>query len=155
MTRRAARAVWLFGTLVAAVAAACSSGSTNPPAPCDTYTGGLGGDTIQGTYTLVSLCQGVKPNQGPPQDSGHVTITGAPNSTFVAVFLTQGQPAETINGTYSLHSLDSIIVSGTVSTPLGPQAVQLLGTFALRTDSLYVSGTLFPGPLRISFIGKR
>jgi hypothetical protein len=82
-------------------------------------------------------------------DTGHVTLKRAtPVDSFLAVLGTQGQPPESISGTYTLPGPghDSIHVTGVVKTPLGSAPVQLLGRFLVRRgtahDTLFVSGQL-------------
>ena len=81
-----------------------------------------------------------------------------PADSITAVFATQGQSPLNVAGTYTLSSTDSIHLSGQVSTPFGPQPVQLSGRFVLRHDTLSVSGRLTvtgAGERALSFVGTR
>ena len=168
MTRHARR-LGLLGFVfmaAAAVAAACS-GSTSPhqPTPCPSYSGGLPtGDSLFGLYGLVSYCADTLLPSAAPLDTGHVTLKRAtPTDSFLAVLGPQGQPPESISGTYTLPGPgnDSIHVTGVVKTPLGSLPVQLLGRFQVRRgtahDTLFVSGQLSvgPGAQPVSFIAAR
>ena len=162
MTRRlVVRMTWLLGAVGVAMAVACSNSTTpHQPAPCPSYSGGLAqGDSLYGLYHLVSYCLDTLPAYGPPADTGHVTLVHATAAdSFIAVLATQGQPPESILGTYTHPVPDSIHVTGVVKTPLGSVGVELLGRFLLRHDTLSVSGQLVvfgttPHPL--SFVGAR
>src|SRR5881394_1037857 len=136
MTQRApVRMTRLLGAVGVAMAAACGD-STNPhqPVPCPSYSGGkASGDSLFGVYQLASYCIDTLPAHGPPADTGHVTLKRAtPADSITAVFATQGQSPLNVAGTYTLSSTDSIHLSGQVSTPFGPQPVQLSGRFVLR-----------------------
>jgi hypothetical protein len=170
MTRHARRlglVGFVFMSAVAVAAACSSSTSTSPhqPTPCPSYSGGLPtGDSLFGLYGLVSYCADTLPAYAPPVDTGHVTLKRAtPTDSFLAVLGTQGQPPESISGTYTLPGPgnDSIHVTGVVKTPLGSLPVQLLGRFLVRRgtahDTLLVSGQLSvgPGAQPISFIAAR
>src|SRR5438552_3826719 len=162
MTRRApARTAWLFGALMVAIAVACK-GSTAPhqPTPCPSYSGGLSqGDSLYGLYNLVSYCLDTLPAFTPPAESGHVTLIHAASvDSFVAVLVPQGQPAETILGTYTHPVPDSIHVTGNVRVSGFDVPVELLGRFLLQQNTLSVSGTLavtLTSPHFLSFIGAR
>ncbi len=169
MTRHVRR-MELWGLVLmsaAAVAAACGSGSTSPhqPTPCPSYSGGLPmGDSLFGLYGLVSYCADTLPAYTPPVDTGHVTLKRAtPTDSFLAVIGTQGQPPESISGTYTTPGpgTDSIHVTGVVKTVLGSAPVQLLGKFLVRRgtahDTLFVSGqlSLGLGAQPVSFIAAR
>ena len=162
MTRRlVVRMTWLLGAVGVAMAVTCSNSTTpHQPAPCPSYSGGLAqGDSLYGLYHLVSYCLDTLPAYGPPADTGHVTLVHATAAdSFIAVLATQGQPPESILGTYTHPVPDSIHVTGVVKTPLGSVGVELLGRFLLRHDTLSVSGQLVvfgttPHPL--SFVGAR
>jgi len=141
--------------------AACSNSTTpHQPAPCPSYNGGQSpGDSLFGVFQLESYCIDTLPAHGPPADTGHVTLTRAtPADSITAVFATQGQSPLNVAGTYTLSSTDSIHLSGQVSTPFGPQPVQLSGRFVLRHDTLSVSGRLTvtgAGERALSFVGTR
>ena len=105
---------------VVLLAGACGGDKVAGPVPCDTYTGGvLTGNSGQlpGTYTLRSVCSGVKPDQ--TGASGSVTLT-PPN--FTASITSQGATT-TYNGTYTLTAPDGITVDLT-----SPFLTQLVGT---------------------------
>src|SRR3989449_6325892 len=111
MTRRArVRITWLLGAMGVAMAAACSNSTTpHQPVPCPSYSGGLSqGDSLYGLYQLVSYCLDTLPASGPPNISGHVTLSHAGVDSFVAVIVNQGQPPESILGTYTHPGPDSI-----------------------------------------------
>ena len=162
MTRRApVRMTWVFGALGVAVAVACK-GSTAPhqPTPCPSYSGGLSqGDSLYGLYQLVSYCLDTLPAYGPPNISGHVTLSHAMGvDSFVAVIVNQGQPPESILGTYTHPLPDSIHVSGNVRVSGFVVPVELPGRFLLQQNTLSVSGRLAvtgASPHTVSFIGAR
>jgi len=162
MTRRApARTAWLFGALVVAIAVACK-GSTAPhqPTPCPSYSGGLSqGDSLYGLYRLVSYCLDTLPAFTPPAESGHVTLIHAASvDSFVAVLVPQGQMPESIFGTYTHPSPDSIHVTGVVKVSGFPVGVEVPGRFMLQQNTLSVSGLLIvtgTSPHAVSFIGSR
>src|SRR5216117_3058694 len=132
---------WLFCVVFAAVAIACGGDKATGPVPCDTYTGGvLTGNSGQlpGTYTLRSVCSGMKPDQAGA--SGTVTIT--PPQFTASIGTT------TYSGMYTLSNPDGITVNLT-----SPLPTQLVGTYRLRNDSLAVSGTV--GGQRLSLVGTR
>src|SRR5881409_126043 len=162
MTRRAAvRMTWVFGAVGAAMTAACSNSTTpHQPTPCPSYSGGLSqGDSLYGLYQLVSYCLDTLPAYGPPNISGHVTLSHAMGvDSFVAVIVNQGQPPESILGTYTHPLPDSIHVTGVVKIPLAAVPVEVLGRFLLRHDTLSVSGQLVvfgTTPRPLSFVGVR
>jgi hypothetical protein len=127
--------------------AACGSGSGTGPVPCSTYTGGkLSGNSgdLPGTYTLKSLCQGMKPDLVPPDASGTVTLG---MTTFTASITNQGT-LTSYSGAYATLNPDAITI--TLTSPL---AAQIVGTFRLRNDSLAVSGSL--GGQSLSLVGTR
>jgi hypothetical protein len=116
------------------------------------------GDSLYGLYHLVSYCLDTLPAYGPPADTGHVTLRHATAAdSFIAVLATQGQPAESILGTYTHPVPDSIHVTGNVKTPIGTAPVELLGRFLLRHDTLSVSGRLVVTGTQhpLSFVGAR
>lgn len=158
MARRARwRMMWLLGT-AAAAAAACGGSSTPTTVhqpPCPTYSGGLtAGDSLYGLFHLVSYCLDTLPAHGPPTDTGHVTLSRASSAdSFVAVLATQGQPPESILGTYTHPLPDSIHVIGVVKVSGVAVAVELFGRFVLQQNTLSVSGSL-AGRL-LSFSGTR
>ena len=162
MTRHApARTAWLFGALGVAIALACK-GSTAPhqPTPCPSYSGGLSqGDSLYGLYRLVSYCLDTLPAFTPPAESGHVVLIHATSvDSFVAVLVPQGQPPETILGTYTHPSPDSIHVTGNVRVSGFDVPLELPGRFLLQQNTLSVSGTLKvtgTSPHFVSFIGAR
>src|SRR5438270_10649280 len=104
MRRAPVRITWLFGALGVAIAVACK-GSTAPhqPALCPSYSGGASqGASLYGLYHLVSYCLDTLPAFTPPAESGHVVLLHATSvDSFVAVLVPQGQPPETILGTYT------------------------------------------------------
>jgi len=108
--------------------AACGGDKVTAPVPCDTYRGGIVAmpDSLPGTYTLTSLCQGTKPH-----------------ANFTASLTIQGQ-FQTISGTYTTTG-EAISVDLTIT--------QLTGTFRLANDTLKVSGTV--GPQALSLVGAR
>jgi len=122
--------------------AACGGDKVTAPVPCDTYRGGIVAmpDSLPGTYTLTSLCQGTKPDLVPPAATGTLTITHA---NFTASLTIQGQ-FQTISGTYTTTG-QAISVDLTIT--------QLTGTFRLANDTLKVSGTV--GPQALSLVGAR
>jgi len=137
--------LWSCCVVLAAAAAACGGDKVAAPAPCDTYTGGLltgNSGQLPGTYTLRSVCSGVKPDQ--TGASGSVTIA-PPN--FTASITNQGITT-TYSGTYTTADPDGITVNLT-----SPLPTQLVGTYRLRNDSLAVSGTV--GGQRLSLVGTR
>jgi|SRR5882762_1503639 len=164
MSRRApVRMTWLLGAVAAAIAVACKSSTTpHQPTPCPSYSGGLSqGDSLYGLYQLVSYCLDTLPASGPPNISGHVTLSHAMGvDSFVAVLATQGQQPESILGKYTHPVPDSIHVTGEVRTPglPFPVPVELLSRFLLRHDTLSVTGRLAvtgASPHTLSFIGAR
>ena len=162
MTRRlAVRVTWLLGAVGVAMAGACSNSTTpHQPAPCPSYSGGLAqGDSLYGLYHLVSYCLDTLPAYGPPADTGHVTLVHATAAdSFIAVLATQGQPPESILGTYTHPDPDSIQVTGQVRVAGLAVPVQLLGRFMLQQNTLSVSGRLTvtgTSPRPLSFVGAR
>src|SRR5436309_1437860 len=162
MTRRlAVRVTWLLGAVGVAMAGACSNSTTpHQPAPCPSYSGGLAqGDSLYGVYQLVSYCLDTLPAYGPPADTGHVTLSHAMGvDSFVAVIVSQGQPPESILGTYTHPLPDSIHVTGVVKVSGFPVSVELLGRFMLQQNTLSVSGRLTvtgTSPRPLSFVGAR
>ena len=119
----------LFCVVLAVAADACGGGNkVTGPVPCDTYTGGvLTGNSGQlpGTYTLRSVCSGVKPDQ--TGASGSVTLT-PPN--FTASITSQGVTT-TYNGTYTLTAPDGITRVPT-SDKRWPATVPLTARLSLR-----------------------
>ena len=162
MTRRlAVRMTWLLGAVGVAIAVACK-GSTAPhqPVPCPSYSGGLSqSDSLYGLYDLVSYCLDTLPASGPPNVSGHVTLSHAMGvDSFVAVIVNQGQAPESILGRYTHPPPDSIHVTGMVKVSGIGVPLELLGRFLLQQNSLSVSGTLRvtgTSPHFVSFIGAR
>src|SRR6266704_4238927 len=162
MTRRApARMAWLLGAVGVAIALACK-GSTAPhqPTPCPSYSGGESqSDSLYGLYDLVSYCLDTLPASGPPNVSGHVTLSHAMGvDSFVAVIVNQGQAPESILGTYTHPLPDSIHVTGVVKVSGIGFPLELLGRFLLQQNSLSVSGILRvtgTSPHFVSFIGAR
>jgi len=77
--------------------------------------------------------------------------------SFVAVILNQGQPPESILGTYTHPLPDSIHVSGVVKVSGIPVSVEVPGRFMLQQNTLSVSGLLLTGtsPHSLSFVGAR
>ena len=134
--------LWSLAWGVAIMAAACGGDKVTAPAPCDTYHGGIVGtsDSLPGSYTLTSLCQGAKPDLVPPTATGMLTIT---HSDFTASLMIQGQ-SQTISGTYTT-------TGEAISVTLG--LGQLTGTFRLANDTLSVSGAV--GPQALSLVGTR
>ncbi len=162
MTRRlVVRMTWLLGAVGVAMAVACSNSTTpHQPAPCPSYSGGLAqGDSLYGLYHLVSYCLDTLPAYGPPADTGHVTLVHATAAdSFIAVLATQGQPPESILGTYTHPDPDSIQVTGQVRVAGLAVPVQLLGRFMLQQNTLSVSGRLTvtgTSPRPLSFVGAR
>ena len=162
MTRCApVRMTWLLGAVAAAIAVACKSSTTpHQPTPCPSYSGGLShGDSLYGLYQLVSYCLDTLPAYGPPKISGHVTLSHAMAvDSFVAVILNQGQPPESILGTYTHPLPDSIHVTGVVKVSGFPVSVEVPGRFMLQQNTLSVSGRLAvtgASPHTLSFIGAR
>jgi len=152
---------WLLGAVGVAIAVACK-GSTAPhqPTPCPSYSGGLSqGDSLYGLYDLVSYCLDTLPASGPPNVSGHVTLSHAMGvDSFVAVIVNQGQAPESILGRYTHPPPDSIHVTGMVKVSGIGVPLELLGRFLLQQNSLSVSGTLRvtgTSPHFVSFIGAR
>src|SRR6266487_5428032 len=162
MTRRlAVRMTWLLGAVGVAIAVACK-GSTAPhqPVPCPSYSGGLSqSDSLYGLYDLVSYCLDTLPASGPPNISGHVTLSHAMGvDSFVAVIVNQGQPPESILGTYTHPLPDSIHVTGVVKVSGFPVSVEVPGRFMLQQNTLSVSGLLIvtgTSPHFVSFVGSR
>src|SRR5882724_937514 len=162
MTRRApVRMTWLLGAVAAAIAVACKSSTTpHQPALCPSYGGGLSpGDSLYGLYQLVSYCLDTLPASGPPNISGHVTLSHAAGvDSFVAVIVNQGQSPESILGTYTHPLPDSIHVTGVVKVSGFPVSVEVPGRFMLQQNTLSVSGRLAvtgTSPHTVSFIGAR
>ena len=132
---------WLCCVVLAA--AACGGDKVTAPLPCDSYTGGIiGTGALPGSYTLKSVCSGVKPDQAGA--SGSVTLT-PPN--FTASITSQGVTT-TYNGNYTTTAPDGITVDLT-----SPFITTLVGTYRLRNDSLAVSGTV--AGQRLSLVGTR
>ncbi len=162
MIRRApVRMTWLLGALGVAIAVACK-GSTTPhqPALCPSYSGGVSqGDSLYGLYHLVSYCLDTLPAFTPPAESGHVTLIHATSvDSFVAVLVPQGQPPESILGTYTHPLPDSIHVTANIRVSGFPVPVELPGRFLLQQNALSVSGTLRvtgTSPHFVSFVGSR
>src|SRR5256885_5225122 len=161
MRRAAVRMPWRCGALGVAIAVACKSGTTpHQPTPCPSYSGGAWlADSLYGLYHLVSYCLDTLPAFTPPAESGHVTLTHAGSvDSFVAVLVPQGQPPETILGTYTHPLPDSIHVTGVVKVSGFPVGVEVPGRFMLQQNTLSVSGTLKvtgTNPHFVSFIGSR
>ena len=123
-------------------ATGCGGDKVTAPAPCDTYHGGIAAmsDSLPGSYTLTSLCQGVKPDLVPPAATGTVTL---PTTNFTAD-LTVNAQLQTSSGTYT--------TSGeTIDVSLG--IGQLTGTFSLVNNTLKVSGVA--GTQRLSLVATR
>lgn len=123
-------------------ATGCGGDKVTAPAPCDTYHGGIAAmsDSLPGSYTLTSLCQGVKPDLVPPAATGTVTLT----TTNFTADLTVNAQRQTISGTYT--------TSGeTIDVSLG--IGQLTGTFSLVNNTLKVSGVA--GTQRLSLVATR
>ena len=161
MRRAPVRMTWLLGAAGVAIAVACK-GSTAPhqPALCPSYSGGASqGDSLYGVYHLVSYCLDTLPAFTPPAESGHVTLIHATSAdSFVAVLVPQGQPPETILGTYTHPLPDSIHVTGFVKVSGFPVSVEVPGRFMLQQNTLSVSGRLVvtgTSPHPLSFIGAR
>jgi len=136
---------WLW--CVVLLAGACGGDKVTAPVPCDTYTGGvLTGNSGQlpGTYTLRSVCSGVKPDQAGA--SGSVILTDA---NFAASITSQGSTTN-YSGTYATSIPDGITVTLT-----SPASTQLVGTYRLRNDTLAVSGTVTLTSQRLSLVGTR
>ncbi len=132
---------------VVLLAGACGGDKVTGPVPCDTYTGGvLTGNSGQlpGTYTLRSVCSGVKPDQAGA--SGSVILTDA---NFTASITSQGSTTN-YSGTYATSNPDGITVTLT-----SPASTQLVGTYRLRNDTLAVSGTVTLTSQRLSLVGTR
>ena len=162
MTRRGVvHMIGLVGAVGAAMTAACSNSTTpHQPTPCPSYSGGLSqGDSLYGLYRLVSYCLDTLPAFTPPAESGHVTLIHATSAdSFVAVLVPQGQPPETILGTYTHPLPDSIHVTGFVRVSGFLVSVELPGRFMLQQNTLSVSGRLVvtgTSPHPLSFIGAR
>jgi len=154
------RMTWLLGAVAAAIAVTCKSSTTpHQPTPCPSYSGGLSqGDSLYGLYQLVSYCLDTLPASGPPNISGHVTLSHAMGAdSFVAVILNQGQPPESILGKYTHPLPDSIHVTGVVKVSGFPVSVEVPGRFMLQQNTLSVSGLLLTGtsPHSLSFVGAR
>ena len=161
MRRAPVRMTWLLGAMGVAIAVACK-GSTAPhqPALCPAYSGGASqSDSLYGLYHLVSYCLDTLPAFTPPAESGHVTLIHATSvDSFVAVLVPQGQMPESIFGTYTHPSPDSIHVTGNVRVPGFVVPMELPGRFLLQQNTLSVSGTLKvtgTSPHFVSFIGSR
>src|SRR6266513_5815835 len=161
MRRAPVRMTWLLGAMGVAIAVACK-GSTAPhqPALCPAYSGGASqSDSLYGLYHLVSYCLDTLPAFTPPAESGHVTLIHAASvDSFVAVLVPQGQMPESIFGTYTHPSPDSIHVTGNVRVPGFVVPMELPGRFLLQQNTLSVSGTLkvtVTSPHFVSFIGSR
>ena len=161
MRRAPVRMTWLLGAVGAAIAVACK-GSTAPhqPTPCPSYSGGASqGDSLYGLYHLVSYCLDTLPAFTPPAESGHVVLIHATSvDSFVAVLVPQGQMPESIFGTYTHPSPDSIHVTGNVRVSGFDVPLELPGRFLLQQNTLSVSGTLKvtgTSPHFVSFIGAR
>ena len=127
---------------VAFATAACGGDKVTAPIPCDTYHGGIVAmpDSLPGTYSLTSLCQGAKPDLRPPDATGTLTLDA---TTFTASLMIQGQ-SQTISGGYTTTG-ETIAVDLTLT--------QLTGTFRLVNDTLKVSGAV--GPQTVSLVGTR
>ena len=127
---------------VAFATAACGGDKVTAPAPCDTYHGGIvtTPDSLLGTYTLTSLCQGAKPDLRPPDATGMLTLDA---TNFTASLTIQGQ-SQTISGTYTTTG-ENISVDLTFT--------QLTGTFRIVHDTLKVSGAV--GSQTLSLVGTR
>src|SRR2546422_7717904 len=154
------RMTWLLGAAAAAIAVTCKSSTTpHQPTPCPSYSGGLSqGDSLYGLYQLVSYCLDTLPASGPPNISGHVTLSHAGVDSFVAVIVNQGQPPESILGTYTHPGPDSIHVTGVVKVSGIRVSVEVPGRFMLQQNTLSVSGSLVvtsTNPHLLSFIGAR
>jgi hypothetical protein len=134
--------LWSLACGVAIMAAACGGDKVTAPAPCDTYHGGIVAmpDSLPGSYTLTSLCQGAKPDLVPPTATGMLTLT---QSDFTASLTIRSQ-TQTISGTYTT-------TGEAISVTLG--LGQLTGTFRLANDTLRVSGVV--GPQALSLVGTR
>ena len=161
MRRAPVRMTWLLGAMGVAIAVACK-GSTAPhqPALCPAYSGGASqSDSLYGLYNLVSYCLDTLPAFTPPAESGHVTLIHAASvDSFVAVLVPQGQPRESILGTYTHPLPDSIHVTGVVKVSGFPVGVEVPGRFMLQQNTLSVSGLLIvtgTSPHTVSFIGAR
>src|SRR5438046_10729637 len=139
MTRRAAvHMTWLVGAVGAAMAVACSNSTTPHQPPCPSYSGGLSqGDSLYGLYQLVSYCLDTLPASGPPNISGHVTLSHATGvDSFVAVIVNQGQPPESILGTYTHPGRDSIHVIGVVKVSGSRVSVDVRGRLILQRHTV-------------------
>lgn len=132
--------LWSCCVLLAAIA--CGGDNATGPAPCDTYHGGIASttDSLPGSYTLTSLCQGVKPDLVPPAATGTVTLT----TTNFTASLTVNAQQQNISGTYTTSG-EAIDVN------LG--VTQLTGTFSLANNTLKVSGVA--GSQRLSLVATR
>ena len=133
--------LWSWSVVLAATA--CGGDKVTAPAPCDTYHGGIAAvsDSLPGSYTLTSLCQGVKPDLVPPAATGTVTLTA---TNFNASLTINAQQQPPISGTYT--------TSGeTIDVNLG--VTQLTGTFSLANNTLKVSGVA--GTQRLSLVATR
>src|SRR5947208_16391257 len=111
----------LWSCCLVLAATACGGDKVTGPVPCDTYTGGvLTGNSGQlpGTYTLRSVCSGVKPDQAGA--SGSVTI--APPH-FTASITNQGITT-TYSATYKTAAPERI--TDNLTSPL---PTQLVGTY--------------------------
>src|SRR5437762_12309584 len=108
--------------------AACSNSTTpHQPTPCPSYSGGLSqGDSLYGLYQLVSYCLDTLPASGPPNISGHVTLSHTMGvDSFVAVIVNQGQPPDSILGTYTHRLSHSIHVTRVVKASAAPASVDV------------------------------
>jgi hypothetical protein len=99
------------------------------------------------------------PAYGPPNLSGHVTLSHATGvDSFVAVIVSLGQPPESILGTYTHPLPDSIHVTGVAKVSGFSVSLELPGRFMLQQNTLSVSGRLAVtgmSPHTLSFIGAR
>ena len=154
--------LWSCCVVLAMAALAACGGSTSPhqPGQCPSYSGGLtGSDSLYGLFRLVSYCLDTLPAYGPPTDTGRVTLSRTASAdSFIAVIATQGQPSESILGTYTHPVPDSIHVTGIIKISSISLSVELRGRFLLRSDSLSVSGRIAAtgaGERPLSFVGAR
>src|SRR5439155_19583692 len=130
------------------------------PRPWPSYSGGLSQiASLYGLCPLVSYWLGALPAYGPPNISGHVTLSHAMGvDSFVAVIVNQGQPPESILGTYTHPLPDSIHVTGVVKFSGFPVEVEVPGRLMLQHNTLSMSGRLAltgAKPHTVSFIGAR
>jgi len=154
--------LWSCCVVLAMAALAACGGSTSPhqPGQCPSYSGGVtGSDSLYGLFRLVSYCLDTLPAYGPPTDTGRVTLSRTASAdSFIAVIATQGQPSESILGTYTHPVPDSIHVTGIIKISSISLSVELRGRFLLRSDSLSVSGRIAAtgaGERPLSFVGAR